>query len=98
MDTEKELVAATQKALERVSSLPYYTLTDVKNHRKDGWTIIDEYVYNLKNYNDHPGGHMVVRGLFGRNGTVEFYKYHGGEDKPYHILQKYLIGNYNIIT
>ena len=70
----------------------YYTLEDVKQHRKadDCWTVFENKVYDITSYiKSHPGGKKIMAGA-GKDCTELYYKYH-----PW-VNAKFIIGKLQI--
>ena len=70
----------------------FYTLEDVKKHRKadDCWTIYEGKVYDITSYiHSHPGGNKIMAGA-GKDWTKLFHEYHSW------VNAKFIIGKLQI--
>lgn len=64
-----------------------YSRAEVAKHNTEDsvWCIIDHRVYDLTDFLDaHPGGHVVLQQVAGKDATSEFYNLHRQE-----VLEKY---------
>ena len=71
----------------------YYSQKEIEKHNseKDGWTIINNKVYDITNWiNIHPGGKIILNAL-GKDGT-NMFKYYNHPDYAKRILENYFIG------
>ena len=61
-----------------------FTIEEVQKHniKEDCYIIIDQYVYNMSNFN-HPGG-KIIFDYAGKNATVIFHQLHNKK-----ILKKF---------
>ena len=57
-----------------MSELKVYTADEVKEHNKkdDCWVIVKGKVYDVTNFDKHPGGIGILRDHGGADATVEF--------------------------
>jgi len=72
-----------------------YTTDEVTTHNNpaDCWAIVDGGVYNLTTWvSQHPGGEKAIIGLCGIDGTDQFAKIHGSNEKAKAALASFLIG------
>lgn len=72
-----------------------YKTDEVASHNNpaDCWAIVDGGVYNLTTWvSQHPGGEKAIIGLCGIDGTDQFAKIHGSNEKAKAALASFLIG------
>lgn len=73
-----------------------YTISEVGIHNNptDCWAVVDNNVYNLTSWvAKHPGGEKAILGLCGIDGTAQFAKVHGSNEKAKAALASFLIGS-----
>jgi len=71
----------------------YYSESEIEKHNKetDGWTIINNRVYDITEWiNIHLGGKIIINAL-GKDGT-NMFKYYNHPDYAKRILENYFIG------
>ena len=78
-------------------------MTEIKKHNnlKECWIIIDDKVYDVTDFDDHPGGFDLLMDYAGTDATLGFY----GKDENEHIhsisardsLAQYCIGKVHTI-
>ena len=51
-----------------------YTLEEIAKHntKESLWIIIDDYVFDVTNFNDHPGGKKILLKYGGQDATEAF--------------------------
>mmetsp|Transcript_5783 Transcript_5783/g.8134 ORF Transcript_5783/g.8134 Transcript_5783/m.8134 type:complete len:545 (+) Transcript_5783:74-1708(+) len=79
---------------DRKQELKKYTVAEVAKHnsRESIWVIIDGRVYDLTRYIDkHPGGHLMIENMAGKDCTDAFANYHTARVYK-HMLPPMLIG------
>lgn len=73
------------------------------NSSPDCWVIYDAKVYDISNYNNHPGGEAafdsstcggdITRQMIGLAGSDSLNEAHGHSQNAYQILESYFIAN-----
>ena len=83
--------AVALKGKDQLKEMPKYTWKDVKEHATpdNAWIVYHNKVYDVSNWNDHPGGTVVFTHA-GDDATDIFAAFHakGSEN----LLKKFLIG------
>jgi len=72
------------------NSLPYFTQEYVE--KRDKWIIIDNKVYDVSFFKDHPAPYDVFAKVSGRDCTYDFHLIHKKESIAHKLMKKYLIG------
>jgi len=84
--------AVALKGKDQLKELPKFTWAQVKEHSvpSDAWIVYHNKVYDVSNWNDHPGGAVVFTAA-GDDATDIFAAFHarGSEN----LLRKFLIGD-----
>ena len=76
--------------------LPSYTMSEVSEqvkNKKVVWIIVDERVYDVTLWGNHPGGDIVLRNMAGKDCTEVFENYHQQASMPRTMLRLFHIGN-----
>lgn len=70
-----------------------YSLEEVKQHNKpnDCWMIIKGKVYDVSNFDDHPGGTMIIQGNGGKDVSDDFESI-GHSSDARSLLKTFYIG------
>jgi cytochrome b involved in lipid metabolism len=72
------------------NSLPYFTREDVE--KRDKWIIIDNKIYDVSTFKDHPPPYDVFAKVGGTDCTIDFHLIHKNSSIAYKLMNKYLIG------
>jgi len=84
--------AVALKGRDQLKEMPKYTWTEVKKHAdpSDAWIVYHNKVYDVSNWNDHPGGAVVFTHA-GDDATDIFAAFHAPGSQ--NLLRKFYIGN-----
>ena len=95
-DMTEKLIDETKKEFDPGTGLEVFSLKDVSSHcrREDGWVVLYDKVYQVKEYLDHgehPGGEDGILRCLGHDATMVFRGV-GHSKEALAMLEKYLIG------
>lgn len=84
--------AVALKGRDQLKEVPKFTWTEVKKHAdpSDAWIVYHNKVYDVSNWNDHPGGAVVFTHA-GDDATDIFAAFHAPGSQ--NLLRKFYIGN-----
>ena len=72
------------------NSLPYFTREDVAERYK--WIIIDNKIYDVSTFKEHPPSYDVFAKVGGTDCTYDFHLIHHKNSIAHKLMEKYLIG------
>lgn len=86
------------RAGEPISTLPWYSLSDIQNHKdlkSSIWVVFRQGVYDITEFVQmHPGGEIIMKAA---GGSIEpFWAMYGVhlQDEVFELLESYRIGTY----
>ncbi len=84
-----------KKTKDNLSPKKTISLEEVKKHNQpnDCWLIIDNKVYNVTDFNNHPGGRIAIENYCGQDATNAFQT-KGFKNQPHSQKAKNLLENF----
>ena len=77
--------------------LDYESIAELGKQKNRILMTIDDNVYDLTEYRDHPGGYKVLELCKGKDASEVFKKYHWPEGDSRKIMKKYKIGKLDLV-
>ena len=80
----------------RIVFTTYESIIKLGNQEKRILVVIDDTVYDLTDFNDHPGGYKVLELCKGKDASDIFRKYHWPEGNSRKMMKDYKIGELHL--